>query len=79
MREEDVREEVGKYGKLLSTKIPRPEDGYASSAVKKIFLEYATPTDAVNADKELKGRVFGPNVVDTMYFGEVDYARNNLS
>jgi len=31
------------------------------------------------AEKELKGRVFGPNVVDTKYFGENDYAMDNLS
>mmetsp|Transcript_2619 Transcript_2619/g.3933 ORF Transcript_2619/g.3933 Transcript_2619/m.3933 type:complete len:675 (+) Transcript_2619:32-2056(+) len=79
MLEEEVREEVGKYGKLLSMKIPRPQDGCAPSAVKKIFLEYATPSDAMNAEKELKGRAFGPNVVDASYFSEESYARNALS
>jgi splicing factor U2AF subunit len=79
MLEEEVREEVSKYGKLLSMKIPRPQDGYAPSAVKKIFLEYASSNDAMNAEKELKGRVFGPNVVDASYFSEENYARNDLS
>jgi hypothetical protein len=47
--------------------------------VKKIFLEYASSNDAMNAEKELKGRVFGPNVVDASYFSEENYARNDLS
>mmetsp|Transcript_22679 Transcript_22679/g.47344 ORF Transcript_22679/g.47344 Transcript_22679/m.47344 type:complete len:742 (-) Transcript_22679:558-2783(-) len=78
MLEEEVREEAGKYGKLLSMKIPRPQDGYAPSAIKKIFLEYATPRDAMQAEKELKGRAFGPNVVDATYFNEEDYKRDSL-
>lgn len=32
----------------------------------------------MNAEKELKGRAFGPNVVDATYFQEDDYARGNL-
>lgn len=108
MLEEEVREEVGKYGNLLSMKIPRPQvcfpfslafsfcspvnifnnlipffiamqDGYPQSAVKKIFLEYATASDAMNAEKELKGRAFGPNIVDASYFNEENYRRNALS
>lgn len=79
MLEEEVREEVSKYGELRSMKIPRAQDGYAPSAVKKIFLEYASPRDAMSAERELKGRAFGPNVVDTKYFGEEDYARGNLN
>eukprot|EP00970_Alexandrium_tamarense_P008206 scaffold1559_cov193-Alexandrium_tamarense.AAC.23 len=77
--EEEVREEVGKYGTLLSMKIPMPHEGCAPSAVKKIFLEYATPAEAMYAEKELKGRAFGPNVVDASYFSEEDYAKNQLS
>eukprot|EP00804_Cyclotella_cryptica_P002724 CCRYP_009629-RA/>CCRYP_009629-RA protein AED:0.05 eAED:0.05 QI:131/1/1/1/1/1/4/641/590 len=77
--EEDVSEEAGKYGRLLSMKIPRHEDGYAPSAVKKIFCEFATVADAINAEKELKGRVFGSNVVGASYFSEENYAKNLLS
>ena len=54
------------------------QDGYTPSATKKIYLEYATVNDAMNAEKELKGRAFGPNVVDATYFQEDDYARGNL-
>ena len=56
-----------------------PQDGYPATAVKKIFLEYATVTDACNAERELKGRAFGPNVVGASYFSEEDYAGNRLS
>ncbi|KAL3810175.1 hypothetical protein ACHAXA_001596 [Cyclostephanos tholiformis] len=79
MLEEEVREEVSRYGKLISMKIPRHGEGYAPSAVTKIFLEYASMSDAINAERELKGRAFGPNVVDVKFFGEEDYSRNNLS
>jgi hypothetical protein len=42
-------------------------------------LEYATAADASSAERELKGRAFGPNVVGASYFSEEDYAQNNLS
>ncbi|KAL7512044.1 hypothetical protein ACHAXN_009492 [Cyclotella atomus] len=77
--EEEVREEAGKYGKIVSMKIPRHEDGYAPTAVKKIFLEFATVADACCAEKELKGRAFGPNIVGASFFSEEDYASNRLS
>jgi hypothetical protein len=54
------------------------QDGYASSAIKKIFLEYASSNDSLSAEKELKGRAFGPNVVDCTFFSEEDYSRGIL-
>ena len=61
---DEVQEECAKYGKLLGMKIPRaPSSLVEPSAVKKIFLEYATSQDAKNAERELAGRQFGPNVV----------------
>lgn len=62
---EEVQEECAKFGKLLGMKIPRTASGgVEASAIKKIFLEYATVQDAVNAERELAGRQFGPNVVE---------------
>ena len=55
------------------------QDGYAPTAVKKIFLEYETVADACSAEKELKGRAFGPNIVGASYFSEQDYTNNLLS
>ena len=61
---DEVQGECAKYGKLLGMNIPRaPSDLVEPSAIKKIFLEYATSQDAVNAERELAGRQFGPNVV----------------
>lgn len=62
---EEVHEECAKFGRLLGMKIPRAVSGSVqASAVKKIFLEYATSQDAANAERELAGRQFGPNVVE---------------
>lgn len=60
---EEVKEECAKFGNLISMKIPRPQDGYELSAVKKIFLEYSDAKDAEKSMNELAGRAFGANVV----------------
>ena len=76
---EEVEEEVAKYGKLLSMKIPRNASGTVEpGAVRKIFLEYATVQDAANAENELAGRQFGPNVVKASYYDEKEYAADKL-
>lgn len=76
---EEVQEEVQKFGKLISMIIPRPNDpGIEPSAIRKIFLEYATVQDAMNADRELKGRQFGPMVVETSFFDEKEFAAKRL-
>jgi splicing factor U2AF subunit len=61
---DEVQEEGAKFGRLLGMNVPRrPSATVEPSAVKKIFLEYATLQDASNAERELAGRQFGPNVV----------------
>ncbi len=55
------------------------KDKFPASALKKIFLEYATVQDATNAGRELSGRQFGSNVVATTYFNETEYAKGQLS
>ena len=61
---DEVKEECAKFGKLLGMDIPRKAEGNISpSAILKIFLEYETVQDAQAAEKELKGRKFGDNVV----------------
>ena len=76
---EEVEEEVRKFGKLLSIQIPRKASGtVAPSAVGKIFLEYATTQDSSNAERELSGRQFGPNVVQASYHDEQEYAALKL-
>jgi splicing factor U2AF 65 kDa subunit len=76
---DEVEDEVRKFGKLISITIPRPNDtGVEPSAIRKIFLEYATVQDAANAESELKGRQFGPMVVETSFFDEKEYAAKRL-
>ena len=61
---EEVRDECAKFGTLVGMKIPRAASASVQpSAIRKIFLEYATVQDAANAERELAGRQFGPNVV----------------
>ena len=78
---EEVREECAKYGALLQVQIPRfvgtsPETGtkIESSALRKVYLSYATIEDALKAQQELSGRQFGPNVVETEFYPETDFA-----
>ncbi|KAL3922125.1 MAG: hypothetical protein SGILL_002373, partial [Bacillariaceae sp.] len=76
---EEVEEEVAKFGKLLSMKVPRRATGTVEgSAIRKIFLEYATVQDSANAEKELAGRQFGPNVVVASFYDEAEYAAGKL-
>lgn len=66
--QEEVREECAKYGQLRGMQIPRSAGGTVQqSAVLKIFLEYASVQDAQAADRELKGRQFGDNVVQVCF------------
>jgi len=75
---DEVREECEKFGRLLGMKIPRDGDGYPPSAIKKIFLEYASTEDSARAERELAGRQFGPSIVGAIYFDEDEYAAGHL-
>lgn len=62
---EEVRQECAKFGTLTSMQIPRPTDANVNpSAIRKVFLEYASPQDAQAANRELAGRQFGALVVE---------------
>lgn len=75
---DEVKDECEKFGTLISMKIPRSMDRYVETAVKKIFLKYATMNDAINAERELTGRQFGNSIIQVTYFNEDDYASENL-
>jgi RNA recognition motif-containing protein len=77
---EEVRDECAKYGTLLQVQIPRyvgtsSETGITieASALRKVYLSYATVEDAIKAQQELSGRQFGPNVVETQFYPETDF------
>ncbi len=61
---EEVRLECAKFGTLTSMQIPRvPNGNVKPSAIRKVFLEYASTNDAQAANRELAGRAFGESVV----------------
>mmetsp|Transcript_4478 Transcript_4478/g.6828 ORF Transcript_4478/g.6828 Transcript_4478/m.6828 type:complete len:270 (+) Transcript_4478:1-810(+) len=77
---DEVKGECEKFGRLLSMKIPRPQDHqYSPTSVKKIFLEYVSAADAAQAERELAGRAFGPNIVQCTYFDEATYRNGKLA
>jgi splicing factor U2AF subunit len=78
---EEVREECAKFGNLRNIQVPRTAVNggtVQASAIRKIFVEYATVADAEKAEKELAGRQFGASVVETSYFSEADFAAGRL-
>jgi hypothetical protein len=78
--QEEVREECAKFGQLYGMQIPRyPGGSIQPSAIHKIYLEYASVQDAQAAERELAGRRFGDNVVQTSFFDETEYSSGRLS
>ena len=77
--QDEVREECAKFGQLKGMHIPRRADrNVEASAIKKIFLEYASVQDAQAAERELAGRSFGENTVQTSFLAESEYAAGRL-
>ncbi|KAJ2859211.1 hypothetical protein GGH94_006229 [Coemansia aciculifera] len=77
---EDVREECGNYGKIVSVVIPRPApDGSdeKTPGLGKIFIEYADVTAAAVAMKELAGRQFSGHTVVATYITKSDFDSAN--
>jgi splicing factor U2AF subunit len=76
---EEVRDECAKFGALRSVRIPRAAGGgVEASAVRKVFLEYASAEDAAAAEQELTGRQFGDAVVATEFLPEADFLAGRL-
>jgi splicing factor U2AF subunit len=76
---DEVRAECAKYGSLKQLIIPRVAGrGIEPSAIRKVFLEYASVMDAQAAQKELAGRQFGDSVVEAHYYSEADFAVGKL-
>lgn len=68
---EDMKDEGGKFGDLVSVVIPRPSpSGEQSEGLGKVFLEYADTTGCSNAREALSGRKFGGNSVIAVYYPE---------
>jgi splicing factor U2AF 65 kDa subunit len=67
----DVREECGKFGRVLELKIPRPSGTRANPGVGKIFVKFEAKEAATAALRSLAGRKFSDRTVVVTFFGEV--------
>jgi splicing factor U2AF subunit len=68
---EDMREECGRYGKLINLVIPRPNPtGEEVPGIGMVFVEYGDLQGAAKAKASLHGRKFGGNTVIATYYAE---------
>ena len=72
---EDTREECSQFGQLVSVVIPKAGEVGAT----KIFLEYASQTDAAKAIAGLEGRTFDGRRVQATYFDEARFAAKDYA
>jgi splicing factor U2AF subunit len=70
---DEVKDECAKFGRLERLEIPRQ-----GPAARKVFLGYVTVAEAMQAQHELQGRQFGPNVVQTTFFPESEFEAGRL-
>ena len=69
---DDMRAEAGRYGHVLGVAVPAPEQGAPAGAppppgMGRVFIEFATPANAVAARAALHGRRFGGRAVEATY------------
>eukprot|EP00933_Yihiella_yeosuensis_P017442 TRINITY_DN14570_c0_g1_i1.p1 TRINITY_DN14570_c0_g1~~TRINITY_DN14570_c0_g1_i1.p1 ORF type:complete len:419 (+),score=115.13 TRINITY_DN14570_c0_g1_i1:239-1495(+) len=74
---DEVTDEVGKYGKLKDCVIQEKE-GVPTEEAVRVFLEFETVKDAVNAFAEMNGRQWGKNKVKAKYYSERQFASGDL-
>ncbi len=70
----DIKGECEKLANLVSLKVPKKGE----PGTLKVFLEYATVADAIQAEKNLNGREFGSSIVKVSFLSENDYFGDNL-
>ncbi len=79
--EEDMREECGKYGAVVTLRIPRPNpDAQAPrpSGLGRVYVQYTSPEEAGRARAALHGRKFGGNAVVADFYDEQRFAAGEL-
>ena len=64
----EISEECRKFGTLISTVVPKEGLGRG-----KVYLQYEQTKDTAVAYRCLKGRKFGPNMVDCDYYSETSF------
>jgi len=79
---EDVRDECGTYGTVISVKIPRPDPDVppeAQPGVGQIFVQFDDISGASKALEALHGRQFAGRTVEGTFFDEEKYSSGDLS
>jgi splicing factor U2AF subunit len=74
----DIEEECSKYGKISEILIPRPEPEQTVPGLGKIYVEFETADECVNAQKNLAGRMFNDRAVITAYLDETRFKERQL-
>ncbi|KAJ1925784.1 hypothetical protein IWQ60_004347 [Tieghemiomyces parasiticus] len=74
---EDVKEECGRFGTVVNVRIPRPEPGRQVPGIGKIFVEFASLSQATDALRALAGRKFAQRTVLTSYITPADFEAEN--
>lgn len=72
---DDTKEQCQEFGTLVSVILPKTGEVGAT----KIFLEYATSTDAATAIAQLQGRTFDGRLVQATYFDEDRFAKQDYA
>jgi len=75
---EDVREEAGKFGKVISLLIPRPEAGQRVPGIGKVFVEMDSVESASKLKQGLEGRQFLGRTVLATFFNREKFLQRQL-
>ena len=80
---EDMKAEAGKYGHVLAVEVPAPGRGAAPGTplppgTGRVFIEFATPANAIAARAALHGRRFGGRAVEASFMVEEAWAGRDL-
>ncbi|KAF9358394.1 U2 small nuclear RNA auxiliary factor 2 [Mortierella sp. AD094] len=65
---DDIRDECGKFGRVVDVKIPRPVAGEVIAGTGKIFVMYSNVDEATTALRALSGRKFADRTVLTSFY-----------
>lgn len=76
--EEDMREELSKYGSVLKLVIPRPTEAERPAGLGRVYVQYASADEAGRARAALSGRKFGGKPVVAEHYDEHRFAAGEL-
>ena len=80
---DDMKAEAGKYGHVLAVEVPAPGKGAPAGAplppgTGRVFIEFATPANAIAARAALHGRRFGGRAVEASFMEEAAWSARDL-